>query len=106
QRMEALLARITVPVVLVWIADQSPPIRRARADLKVLPLLVDGGMIAALRSRIAGYAEIVLSHHARGEGVAGMAFAPPEAPLAREAPGPAAHREVAAGLVAVLDGLL
>lgn len=106
QRMEALLACISAPVVLVWIADRPPPIRKTRADLTSMPLLVDAGMIAALRSRIAGYAEIVLSHHARGEGVAGMAFAPPEAALAREMLGPAAHREVAVALAPVLDGLL
>lgn len=105
-RMEGLLAAITVPVILVWIGDQPPPVRKTKADLTPQPMLVEVDMIAAIRARVAGYAEIVLSAGGRSEGLAGMAFAPLEAPLAREMPGPRAHREVAAGLAPILDGLL
>jgi hypothetical protein len=106
ERMQALVATVGAPVVLVWIGDQPPPARKTRADLTTTPVLVDADMIAAIRSRTAGYAEVVLSPQARAEGVAGMSFAPVEAPMAREMPGPVAHREVAAGLARVLDGLL
>ena len=106
ERMTALLATISVPVVLVWIGDHAPPVRMTRADLTTLPMLVDAEMIAAVRCRAAGYAEVVLSRHARAEGIASMSFAPLEATLAREMPGPAAHREMASGLSDVLEGLL
>jgi Domain of unknown function (DUF6473) len=106
ERMESLLATVAVPVILVWIGDQPPPARKTRADLIPQPMLVDADMIAAIRRRTAGYAEVVLSAHARAEGVSGMSFAPLEAPLAREMPGPAAHREVASGLAPVLVTLI
>ncbi len=106
ERMQDLLATISVPVVLVWIGDQPPPVRQTRADLTAEPMLVDADMIAAIRSKIAGYVEVVLSPLAQAKGVEGMAFAPLEAPLARAMPGPVAHREVAAGLAPVLDALM
>lgn len=105
-RMLDLLATVSVPVVLVWIGDQPPPARKSRADLTTSPMLVDAEMIATIRARTAGYAEVVLSRDARAEGLAGMSFAPLEAPLAREMPGPAAHREVATGLATALERLL
>jgi hypothetical protein len=106
ERMHGLLATLAVPVILVWIGDQPPPARKTRAELTPQPMLVDAEMIAAIRSRTAGYAEVVLSPVARAEGVAGMSFAPLEAPALRARAGPAAHREVAAGVARVLEGLL
>lgn len=105
-RMGALLAEFSVPVVLVWIGDHAPPHRTGRADLAHAPMLVDAEMIAAVRGQAAAYAEVVVSPMARAEGLAGMAFAPLDAPLARALPGPAVHREVAAGLAPVLDAVL
>ncbi len=106
QRMGELLAQFTVPVVLVWIADQPPPVRARPADLNYTPMLVDAEMIGAVRAQAAAYAEVVLSVSARAGGLSGMAFAPLESLMAKGLPGPDAHREVARCLAALLDDLL
>lgn len=101
-RMQALVAQVGVPVVLLWMAAQ-PPRPRAAPDLSADPLLVDLPMMAALRSACATGCEVVLPPGASGGSADGKVFAPLERPAAEGLPGPEAHAEVAAALAAVLD---
>jgi hypothetical protein len=98
RRMTELLARIGSRVILLWLADHPPPAEGAGRNPLRDPILVDAGMIAALKSRVAEYAEVVISARARAEGLAGMSFGPLERPAALEVPGPAVHREAATAL--------
>jgi Domain of unknown function (DUF6473) len=106
ERMRMLLSQINVPVVLVWIGENPPPAAGGRANLGASPMLVDADMIAAVTSDAAGYAQVEISPASRAEGLRGMAFAPLEAPMAQAALGPRAHREIACGLVPLLDHLI
>ena len=105
-RMTDLLARIGGKVVLLWLADRPPACDRQGRDRLHDPILVDAGMIGALKDGYAEYVEVVVSAQARADGVAGMSFAPLDRPAAAEVPGPAVHREVAAALAPRLMRLL
>lgn len=95
-RMQALLARLPAPVVLLSLSG----------DKAGEPLLVDAAMVAALRPHVARVVEVAASHGARSMGTAGMCFPPHEEAAAAGLPGPAIHREVAAALVPVLRDLV
>lgn len=105
-QMTALLAQITCPTVLLWLADTPPPSPDRRADLEIEPMLVDADMIAAVRPHATTDIEVVPSAAARRLGAEGMAFGPMEAPAAATLPGPAVHHEVSERLVPVLHQLL
>ncbi|MDP4031545.1 MAG: DUF6473 family protein [Pseudorhodobacter sp.] len=105
-RMIALLDHVPGKTVLLWIADHSPLPPAAHTNLAHDPILIDTGMIATARAHATDYLEVVSSAAARASGLAGMAFAPLEQPAAMEVPGPAVHREVAAGLAAVLQQMI
>lgn len=103
-RMAALVARIPVPVVLLWMADRPPP-PAGKGTLDAAPALVDAAMLAALRPRVAAVVEVAFSPAARGGGVQGKVFAPLDRVAAEGVPGPAAHEEVAAALAEALPRL-
>lgn len=105
-RMTTLLTRLRAPVALLWMAETAPPAPTRRANIGAGPALVDTDMISALRSLAAAYAEVVFSPQARAQGVAGMSFAPLEAPAAAQVPGPLAHREVANRLLPLIEDLI
>ena len=105
-RMTTLLTRLRAPVALLWMAETAPPAPTRRASIGASPALVDTDMISALRSLAAAYAEVVFSPQARAQGVAGMSFAPLEAPAAAQVPGPLAHREVANQLLPLIEDLI
>lgn len=105
-RMRTLLERIPVPTVLLWISDRAPPTPGMPLEPTQDPLLVDAGMIAAVRPHASHYLEVIVSDRARDRGVEGMSFSPLDAPVAAEVPGPAVHEEIAAALGPVLLGLV
>lgn len=101
-RMIALLDRIPGRTVLLWMADHPPRPAAAQPDLTADPVLIDAGMIDAVRVHATDYLEVISSPAARASGLAGLAFAPLDQPAAMGVPGPEVHREVAAGLGALL----
>ncbi|MGO4909191.1 DUF6473 family protein [Pseudorhodobacter sp. W20_MBD10_FR17] len=105
QRMAQLLRAVKSPTLLLWMGD-SPP---KQAAVAVSPydatVLVNAGMIEALRSQVTAYLEVVLSHDAIAEGVGNMSFGPMERICAANVPGPIAHREVAIAIANALPRL-
>lgn len=101
-RMHSLLLAAGGRAVLMWFSDHAPPQPRDAAGLDRDPLLVDAGMIAALRPLCRAYVEAVASPGARALGLSGMAYGPFDEPAARAVPGPAAHQEAAAKLCLAL----
>lgn len=105
-RMQQLLARLTGPTILLWMADCAPPPPTRRVNLTQNPLLIDAEMVSAIRPFATGFVQVVSSPKARLEGVQGMAFGPLDAPAAAAVPGPLAHREVANALLPIIHQLL
>ena len=105
-RTAEIVRRLPGPVVLLWAAAHAPPAPGARVDPLLSPVLVDSGMIQALRGLVADYVEVVSSPEARAEGVSGMIFTPLYHRAASELPGPAVHREIARALADRLEPLL
>lgn len=102
-RMGELLARLGGPCVLLWMARQPPlPPGRTPPGLDD-PVLVDAGMLAALRPRVAAVVEAVAPPPA--DPAEGMVFAPLERAAAEGLPGPCAHRAAAMALSPVVAGL-
>ncbi len=104
RQMRGLLRELHGRTVLLWIGPRPPPAPGRRADLEREPLLVDRDMIAAVRPLAKDYLEVVLSPEAVDRATEGMVLGPLDMPVANGLPGPAAHREVAAGLSRVLTG--
>ncbi|MGC9448888.1 DUF6473 family protein [Cereibacter johrii] len=104
-RMRTLLGRISAPTLLLWIADHPPP-DGGPLTPDLTPLLIDAGMIAAVRPHASHYLQIVTSREAEARGTEGMRFAPLDAAIAAELPGPAVHDEIAAALVPFLRDLM
>lgn len=91
-RTADLIDRIGVPVLLLWLATRPPG--PAGDEIGPDPLLVDTAMLAAVRTRAAGYIEAVVAPAA--DPVAeGLAFAADERAAAAVMPGPCAHAVVA-----------
>ena len=102
-RMTLLLGRVQSPVVLLWMAEQSPPEDDGSlAD----PLFVTRDMLEQLRDKVADIVEVTASAEARRRGTEGMLYGPTEEAAARELLGPAAHEEAANTLGGALSGLL
>lgn len=101
-RMRALVERVRVPVVLLWMADHAPA-RSAEANLTVEPLLVDSAMLSVLREVCSSYVEVRLHDGAGPGAVDGMVFGPMERPAVEGLPGPTDHARVAAALADMLD---
>lgn len=106
RKMHGMLSEIRVPLVLLWVANQAPPAPTRGGDLGRSPLLIDAEMIAAISAGAEACVQVVVSPAARAMGVSGMAFAPGDAPVARQLPGPTAHREVALALRPMLETLI
>lgn len=102
-RMALLLSRVNSPVVLLWMAEQSPP---EDDDPLADPLFVTRAMLEQLRDQVAGIVEVTASEEARRSGTEGMLFGPTEEAAARELLGPVAHEEAANKLGGALSGLL
>ncbi|MDR0807640.1 MAG: DUF6473 family protein [Gemmobacter sp.] len=101
RRMGELLAALPKRRVLLWFADHAPPPATvsAASDLTADPLLVDRGMIEAVRPLVSDYLE-VLTEAAEPEG---RGLDPLDLPVARCLPGPAAHRRAADAIAGLLS---
>lgn len=104
-RMRLLLQRIVGRSVLLWIGDHHPG-GVARDALGPDPLLIDSGMVEAIRPHATDFVRVVPSVAAGLAGTAGMEFDPLDAPAAAQMPGPAVHEEVACALAPVLKRYL
>jgi len=95
-RMLMLIRRIGVPVTLLWVSDRSPDKRHVGLTGSD-PLFVNRDMLDAVCQEADGCIEIVhdgpVDHPEDG-----MVFSEVEFQAARELPGPAIHRQIAADL--------
>ncbi len=104
-RMRLLLQKVESKTVLLWV--EGPEIAEADHDgLGLEPLLVDEGMVAAVRPFATELLCVRPSRGALSAGTAGMHFAPLDEPAAAVMPGPRVHAEVAEALDPVLRGLI
>lgn len=105
-RMAQLLRAITGQKLLLWMANHAPPQCSLAAVPYNAPLMVSAPMIAALRSDVTAYLEVIASRRAAEDGVADMAFTAMERPAAEGMPNPTAHREVGIALAAAVTKIL
>jgi len=94
-RMNMLLQRINVPVILLWFSSRTPDEAVSSLNVSDDPVFVTREMIEALRPVVSSIAEATASNAALSQGSNGMVFSDIEAPAAMELLGPAAHQEVA-----------
>lgn len=106
ERMEALMRAVGGPVILLWIADQTPPPADGPVSFDAEPLFVDRDMLARVIPLAAGMLETTPGPRARAEGTRGMVFEEIDAPVAAALPGPIMHEEVAQALLPTLRDLL
>ena len=104
-RMRLLLQKISGRTVLLWVGDHHP-FGATRDALGQEPLLLDGDMVAEIRSFATHFVHADPSDAAQLAGTAGMLYADLDAPAAAQMPGPRIHQEIAAALVPVLKGYL
>lgn len=104
-RMRQLVIHLPPRRVLLWLANGPPRDVADDLDPALGPLLVDAGMLAALRPSITLQVDVVPSAAALAEGPARMHFPETEARQALSLPGSAVHDEVAAQLAPVLNRL-
>ncbi|MBW4961842.1 DUF6473 family protein [Sulfitobacter sp. CW3] len=106
-RMRLLVKQMHGQVILLWFADHHPaedilPLSGLGDD----PLFVTRGMIAEVAPYVTRVVEVVPSSRAQEDGTEGMVFAPLEALVAKELPGPRAHAETAAAIVQAMSGMI
>lgn len=106
ERMQELLERITVPVVLFCFSRQPLGMGNLSSDVEDDPTFVSRAMLNAIGSRASAVVEVVISRTARRQGTRGMVFAPLEISTASSLPNPQAHAEAAAALVPALKRLI
>lgn len=105
-RMRRLAERLDKPTVLLWVGERAPDEAGQGRELSGAPLLVDDGMLEAMRPHFADLVIVRPSAGARGEGTRGMVFPRSSEAAAKVLPGPAVHAEVAEALAPVVRQLL
>ena len=103
-RMRALIERVGVPTLLLWIADHPPGAGRS-SDLSNDPILVTRPMIEAVGPQVEACIEVVPEPVARSALLSGMVFGPMERAAAEGLPGPLTHERAAVALAARLERL-
>ncbi|SFT14483.1 hypothetical protein SAMN04488040_3433 [Sulfitobacter marinus] len=103
-RMRLLVENMQGKVILLWFANHQPaetilPINGLGDD----PLFVTRSMMAQVAPYVAQVVEVIPSALAQEDGTEGMVFAPLEALVAKEFPGPRAHAEAAAAVVQAMS---
>lgn len=101
-RMRTLLRRITGRSVLLWVGDHHVS-GVTRDRLGAEPLLLDAGMVEAIRPFATDFVHVEPSIVARAAGTLGMSYAELDAPAAAQLPGPCVHVEIAAALAPVIE---
>lgn len=106
-RMQALLARIAPPVVLLWFGNHPPGDGTLSAEISDDPAFVSRDMLQAVRPGADQVVEVVISPDARAESTPH-----PVNPSTKEGadsarlPGPLAHREAARALLPAVQTVL
>lgn len=100
-RLRVLLQKIPGRTVLLWVGDHHPG-GQSRDELGPEPLLIDRSMVDTVRPFATDYVQVTPSARACAAGTSGMFFAPLDAPVAAEMPGPIVHQEVADALAPVV----
>lgn len=104
-RMRLLLQKIEGGTMLLWVSG-DPRDGEGADGLGPEPLMIDAGMVAAIRPFATDLVHVTPSAAARAAGTEGMHFAPLEAAAAAALPGPQVHREVAEALAPALRSML
>ncbi len=99
-RMSALVARVQVPAVLLWVSDHVPDDPTRLPDGSE-PLFVTRAMLDEVAARAAGLVEVVVSDAEAAHQTARVPAV--EAMAARELPGPGAHLRIAERLTPTLQ---
>jgi hypothetical protein len=105
-RMQALLERMTAPVVLMWFSRHLPGLGHEAAGIADDPAFVSRAMLRAVGARAAHVVEVVISPEACAQGTRGMRFDPMQEGVAADLPGLLAHSEASRALSPVLETLL
>ncbi len=106
-RMQFLLSQIKGKTILLWMSDHPPEedARHVDDEISKDPLFVSRHMINTVIPHATSYVELVASSNASQSGTNGMVFPDVELQAATRMLGPAAHREAAAALAPVIEGL-
>jgi len=104
-RVRQFLKKIPAPKILLQLGDHHAD-GSFRDELGAEPLLIDKGMLAALRPIASAIVHVDPTPEARQAGTDGMIFAPLDGPIASEMPGPAIHREIASALLPAMRRFL
>ncbi|MBS0563864.1 MAG: hypothetical protein JSR87_05125 [Proteobacteria bacterium] len=102
ERMRTLLHRITGRSVLLWVGDHHVS-GVTRDRLGTEPLLLDSGMVEAIRPLATDFVRVEPSADARAAGTLGMSYPELDAPAAVQLPGPCIHAEIAGALAPVIE---
>lgn len=105
-RMNAMIAGIQGPVVLLWFAERTPDDEDSDIRLGADPLFITRQMVEALRPGVAAIVEATPSAAAMLGGTDGMVLSPLDAPAADAMLGVRAHREAAEALARSIETLL
>ena len=103
-RMRELIARLSMPTVLLWVSDREPcPDGEINFDVTYGdPLFVTRDMVYQISSLVDGFVEIVRSYGGEAE-LDNMVFSPIERAAAARLPGPSAHAGAATALAKALQ---
>ena len=101
-RMKLLLSRIDAPVLLLWMSPHSAQERADTCGLGSDPAFVTRAMVQAVLGKKVQLVDATISAQARAEGTQGMRYSPFQKAAAAELPGPAAHAEAAAAILAAM----
>ncbi|MEX0285881.1 MAG: DUF6473 family protein [Paracoccaceae bacterium] len=99
-RMKLLLSNIQSSVVLLWLRSSQ-----AGSELGDEPLLVDRGMIDAVRDKVLDVVELDLGALNNPEDMEGMHFDPMDLPAAMHLPGPMNHARIASHVATALRAI-
>jgi len=102
--MRALLRRVGVPVVLLWLSARRPESATDRPDIWADPALVDRAMLEALRDGMRDIVEVMLGEETLGADPAGLGSAR-DRRAAREVPNARAHLRTAHALLPLVQSL-
>lgn len=102
-RMRQFLARVQVPVHLLWISNADPDCEDTVTGLGPDPLFVTREMLNEVACDAASLTLSVTSEQERRHPTKGMFYAPREEQAARLMPGPAVHRRAGFALARALE---
>lgn len=94
-RMKTMIARVDVPVHLLWIALNPPADKRADLDNGTDPLFITEAMLQEVADSASTLSICTASPEEQGQPTEGKIFSPRELAAAKVLPGPAQHNRAA-----------